>query len=423
MKMAVAGAAAPAPVKPSFIRFPPECVLAACRRIHPQDPALNLLAKLLGRKRTPDAIAPRPGRDAGIDIAGTIDRALTAAGLGQQPGPGAGVRATIDHALAQAGLASPLATADGAVATPRAQPGSYAPIADRPAPATTRGEWISRSFRNDAGTLGYKLYVPAGHDPAGGAQVPLVVMLHGCTQSPDDFAAGTRMNALADAHGFLVAYPAQTAKANGSKCWNWFRGADQAHGRGEPSLIAGIARQVAARYRIDPRRVFVAGLSAGAAMAVILGRTYPGVFAAVGAHSGLPFAAAHDVASAFAAMQAGPAGMRTPPDGAIGVPTIVFHGDADHTVAVGNGDGIVRDASANTTPGTAQAGVAPGGRTYTQQVFTDAAGRPRVEYWRLHGAGHAWSGGSAQGTYTDPSGPDASAEMVRFFLQLPTAAN
>jgi poly(hydroxyalkanoate) depolymerase family esterase len=250
-----------------------------------------------------------------------------------------------------------------------------------------------------------------------------VVMLHGCTQSPDDFAAGTRMNQLADAHGFLVAYPAQTARANGSKCWNWFRSGDQAHGRGEPALIAGIARQVASDYRIDPRRVFVAGLSAGAAMAVILGHAYPEVFAAVGAHSGLPFAAAHDVASAFTAMKAGPTGARSVHGGAASVPTIVFHGDADHTVAIGNGDGIIRDATANSVASPAQTGVAPGGRSYTRQVFTDAIGRPRAEYWRLQGAGHAWSGGSAQGTYTDPSGPDASAEMLRFFLQLPATAH
>ena len=384
---------------------------------------MNLFAKLLGRMRTPGAAATRPNPEASMDIAGTIDRALTAAGLTQRAGAGADVRATIDHALAQAGLASPLATADGAVATPPAQTGSRASIAAVPAPATTRGDWISRSFRNDAGTLGYKLYVPARHATGGGTQVPLVVMLHGCTQSPDDFAAGTRMNELADAHGFLVAYPAQTARANGSKCWNWFRADDQAHGHGEPALIAGIARQVATDYRIDPRRVFVAGLSAGAAMAVILGRTYPDVFAAIGAHSGLPFAAAHDVASAFTAMKAGPTGARTPLDGATPVPTIVFHGDADHTVAAGNGRAIVGDATAGAMQHTTHSGVAPGGRAYTQEVFADAAGRPRVELWTLHGAGHAWSGGSAQGTYTDPSGPDASAEMLRFFLQLPAAVH
>ena len=261
------------------------------------------------------------------------------------------------------------------------------------------------------------LYVPADYVGDAAAPVPLVVMLHGCTQSPDDFATGTRMNQLADAHGFLVAYPAQTTKANGSRCWNWFRSGDQAHGRGEPSLIAGIARQVAADYRIDPQRVFVAGLSAGAAMAVILGETYSEVFAAVGAHSGLPFAAADDVASAFAVMKAGPerAGARPPRVGT--VPTIVFHGDADRTVAVGNGDAIIRDATMHAARPSVHAGVAPGGRAYTQTVFTDAAGRSRAESWRLHGAGHAWSGGSAQGSYTDPTGPDASAEMVRFFLQ------
>jgi poly(3-hydroxybutyrate) depolymerase len=169
--------------------------------------------------------------------------------------------------------------------------------------------------------------------------------------------------------------------------------------------------------------VFVAGLSAGAAMAVILGETYPDVFAGVGAHSGLPFAAAHDVASAFTAMKAGPAraAVRTPRAGT--VPTIVFHGDADHTVAVGNGDGIVRDATADTAHSTLQQGVAPAGRPYTRTVFTNAAGRTRAEYWRLHGAGHAWSGGSAQGSYTDPTGPDASAEMVRFFLALSAPAH
>jgi poly(hydroxyalkanoate) depolymerase family esterase len=318
------------------------------------------------------------------------------------------IRATIDRALAQAGLAQPSPSVDGSFATPATSP-------------ATGGQWIARTFSNDAGARNYMLYVPVDHADAAGASVPLVVMLHGCTQSPDDFAAGTRMNELADAHGFLVAYPAQTPRDNGNKCWNWFRAGDQAHGRGEPSLIAGIAQHIASDYRIDPRRVFVAGLSAGAAMAVILGETYPDVFAAVGAHSGLPFAAAHDVASAFTAMKAGRAHAhaRTPHVG--NVPTIVFHGDADHTVAVGNGDEIIREATADTAHSTLSTGVAPGGRAYTQTVFTDAAERTRAEYWRLHGGGHAWSGGSAQGSYTDPTGPDASAEMVRFFLQLSAA--
>jgi poly(hydroxyalkanoate) depolymerase family esterase len=375
---------------------------------------LTLFATLLGRTRTWN-----PGNDAGAHVTATIDRALTAAGLTQHARTGVDVRATIDHALDQAGLkpaglAEPAATAEGPIATSQSH-GASGVLVTAPG-----GEWIARSFSNDAGTRSYMLYIPAGYSGVAGAPVPLVVMLHGCTQSPEDFAAGTRMNQLAETHGFLVAYPAQTAKANGSKCWNWFRTGDQVHGRGEPSLIAGIAQQVASDYRIEPQRVFVAGLSAGAAMAVILGETYPEVFAAVGAHSGVPFAAASDVSSAFTAMKAGPAHAAARMPRARVVPTIVFHGDADHTVAVGNGDGIIRDATADIAHGTVLTGIAPGGRSYTKKVFTDAAGLPRAEYWQVHGAGHAWSGGSAQGSYTDPTGPDASAEMVRFFLQLPS---
>ena len=377
---------------------------------------LNLLAKLLRRSRAQGTLPPR-GDDTTAHVTATIARALDAAGVAPHAQTGVDIRTTIDRALAQAGLLPPAPAAGDSVHTPHAHGVHHAA-----APATG-GQWITRSFSNAAGTRQYMLYVPASYVAGADMQVPLIVMLHGCTQSPEDFAAGTRMNALAEVHGFLVAYPAQTPSANGNKCWNWFRAGDQAHGRGEPSLIAGIAQHVAADYRIDLRRVFVAGLSAGAAMAVILGETYPDVFAAVGAHSGLPFAAAHDVASAFAAMKAGPAhaAAHTPRAGT--VPTIVFHGDADHTVAIDNGDAIIRDATAQTAQSTVFTGVAPGGRAYTQTVFTDAAGQPRAEYWRLRGAGHAWSGGSAQGSYTDPSGPDASAEMVRFFLQLPATAH
>jgi poly(hydroxyalkanoate) depolymerase family esterase len=284
------------------------------------------------------------------------------------------------------------------------------------------GMFVSRSFSNEAGIRDYKLYVPRGYDAAG-APMPLVVMLHGCTQSPDDFAAGTRMNALAETQGFLVAYPEQAPRANGSKCWNWFRAEDQAHGRGEPALIAGIALQVAADYRVDPGRIFVAGLSAGAAMAVILGERYPDVFAAVGAHSGLPFGAAHDVASAFTAMKGGTvstAARNRPERAGARVPTIVFHGDADHTVAASNGEAIIREATTARTDAlraSSRRDAAVGGRAFTHDRFADASGRTHAEHWRLHGAGHAWSGGSSQGSYTDPTGPDASSEMLRFFLQ------
>ncbi len=292
-----------------------------------------------------------------------------------------------------------------------------------------QGEFVSRSFSNDAGTRSYKLYVPSTYSSASDTPVPLVVMLHGCTQSPDDFAAGTRMNALAEEHGFLVVYPAQAPNANGSKCWNWFRGEDQRRDRGEPSLIAGITREVTAGYRIDERCIFVAGLSAGAAMAVILGVTYPDIYAAVGAHSGLPYASAHDVPSAFGAMKGSRAragrssplvGRPASPKSDRPVPTIVFHGDSDQTVVVQNGDAIVEqarvafpdqaafDASVNQ-------GATTSGRTYRRTVYADSDGHPVVEHWLVHGAGHAWSGGSPDGTYTDGSGPDASAEMVRFF--------
>ncbi|MDB5811851.1 MAG: esterase, poly(3-hydroxybutyrate) depolymerase [Betaproteobacteria bacterium] len=273
----------------------------------------------------------------------------------------------------------------------------------------------------------YKVYVPENY--AGPGEVPMVVMLHGCTQSPDDFAAGTKMNELAEQHGFLVVYPAQASNANGSKCWNWFRAEDQRRDRGEPSLIAGITREVAAQYRIDQRRIYVAGLSAGAAMAVILGVAYPELYAAVGAHSGLPYASAHDVTSAFSAMKSGPTQVGIPvrfaPPRAIraevthSVPTIVFHGDADTTVTPSNGAAIVEAmvavADQQNLRVSKQEGTTSSGRTYERTVYANATGDAIVEHWVLHGAGHAWSGGSSSGSYTEPEGPDASAEMVRFF--------
>lgn len=358
------------------------------------------------------------------DVTQIIHDSLAAAGLGSGTERGGKIAGVIDDALARAGL---LGAANVDVTTPFFQDDIApvnAPRADDSGKPADRaqGNFLSRTFSCAAGTLAYKLYVPTSYDAGSTAVVPLLVMLHGCTQSPDDFAAGTRMNTLADIHGFLVAYPAQSANANGSKCWNWFRPQDQARGSGEPALIAGMTAQIGVDYRVDASRIYVAGLSAGAAMAVVLGRTYPDVFAAVGAHSGLPYRAATDMGSAFAAMR-GSGARAADAAQATGkiMPTIVFHGDSDHTVVAANGDAIVahqRRLAGDPMPAsTRESGTASGGRRYQRTTYADASGLTVVEDWRVHGAGHAWMGGSASGSYTDPQGPDASAEMVRFFLQ------
>lgn len=297
------------------------------------------------------------------------------------------------------------------------------------------GSFEAYKFSNDAGIRSYKVYVPLGESDL---PYPMMVMLHGCSQSVDDFAADTQMNRLADEYGFIVVYPQQTAGANASKCWNWFNPRDQVRGAGEPSLIAGIVREVVQRNGADPRRIFVAGLSAGAAMAVVLGETYPELFAGVGAHSGLPYASAHDIPSALAAMKGrgdGAAGLnelRAATGSAHrttlhAVPVIVFHGDRDHTVQPTNGAHIVQqahDAHGVIQPGDLGlsirklSGVTPGGQRFSRTVHADSRGQAWIENWTLHGAGHAWSGGHANGSYSDAAGPDASAEMVRFFLAL-----
>jgi poly(hydroxyalkanoate) depolymerase family esterase len=272
-------------------------------------------------------------------------------------------------------------------------------------------------FRNDCGARDYKLFEPARADARA---LPLVVMLHGCTQDPDDFARGTRMNALARARGFLVLYPAQSQRANPQRCWNWFKHNHQSRGRGEPGVLAGMVRQVIATHGVDPSRVYVAGLSAGGAMAAILGDAYPDVFAAVGVHSGLPAGSANDVQSAFTAMSgAATASRRAPPAGAT-PPTIVFHGDADTTVHVVNGERVL-SAAGIAPEADVQRGASLLGMPYSRRIWLDGQGAERGEQWTIHGAGHAWSGGDLAGTFTDPRGPDASAEMLRFFLAHPKA--
>lgn len=294
-------------------------------------------------------------------------------------------------------------------------------ISSPPLPDGAR--FLTRSFACAAGTRGYQLYVPAS---AVDGVAGLVVMLHGCTQTPEDFAAGTNMNAVAEANRLLVAYPAQTRANNAASCWNWFNPADQRRDAGEPAILAGLARTLAREFEIPPGRVFAAGLSAGGAMAAVLGVTYPDVFAAIGVHSGLPAGAANDVVSAFAAMR-GDSGATLAPmptaDGGPGPRTIIFHGTADHTVHVDNAERLAAAAQARTPSGASRSehGTAGSGRAYTRTRVEDPKGTVAVELWMIEGAGHAWAGGKKEGSYTDPSGPDASAEMVRFFLSPETS--
>jgi poly(hydroxyalkanoate) depolymerase family esterase len=228
------------------------------------------------------------------------------------------------------------------------------------------------------------------------------------------------MNFAAEASGCFVLYPEQPSAANASRCWNWFKPGDQQRGQGEPSLIAGMTRQIMKDYRIDPRRIYVAGLSAGGAAAATMGETYGDLYAAVGVHSGLACGAARDLPSAFAAMGGhGPA--RPQPTGARSHPprpTIVFHGDRDTTVHPRNGSEVIARANAGGLLEVAKdAPSAATNRQYTRSIQRDKKGRSVLELWELHGGGHAWSGGNSAGSFTDPQGPDATKEMLRFFLE------
>lgn len=273
------------------------------------------------------------------------------------------------------------------------------------------------SHSDDQGKRGYKLYIPASARGAAQppAPMPLIVMLHGCGQTPDDFAAGTRMNALAEEFRLLIAYPAQPTDANSNRCWNWFKRSDQVRGFGEPALIAGIVRKILREHPADPARVYIAGLSAGGSAANVIAAAYPDLFAAAGVHSGVPAGAAHNTASAFLAMQQGAPGDRP----TVAVPTIIFHGDADPVVNPRNGRFVAARTLAAHPPlkKVERKGRAPGGRDYVTTTHRGKNGKPFCEHWVVEGAGHAWAGGHPSGSYTDPAGPDASREMLRFFLR------
>jgi poly(hydroxyalkanoate) depolymerase family esterase len=277
-------------------------------------------------------------------------------------------------------------------------------------------QFVEESFTNGAGTRSYKLFVPSGDRRQPWS---LVVMLHGCTQNPDAFALGTRMNMLAEENSCCVVYPAQSASANSAKCWNWFTPADQVHGQGEPSIIAGITQRMIERYDIDEKRVFIAGLSAGGAMALILAATYPELYAAAGVHSGMPYRSAQNLFAALTAMKQGSPVVN--PLAGKAIPIIVFQGDRDSTVHPKNGEQIITQWTAphgahEQSGSSATESGRFNGRAYRRTIHRDAIGRIAAEYWLVKGAGHAWSGGNPRGSYADSKGPDASREMLRFFL-------
>lgn len=275
----------------------------------------------------------------------------------------------------------------------------------------------------------FMLYVPSGHD--GKKRAPLLVVLHGCTQDPENIARGTRFNQLAEERKMLVAYPEQPQKSNSLKCWNWFDQSHQLRDKGEPALIANITRKVMADYKIDTKRVFIAGVSAGGAMALITSYSYPEIFAAAGIHSGIAYGAATTIADALRAMIAGAQDSSTL--GALvtkaiaspkSFPAIVFQGEVDKSVKALNSHQIVSQLGALSAGGLKQladtAAVTPQGYHYTRRIYgAGKKGKPVVEEWTVAELGHAWSGGSTEGTYTDPKGPDAGREMIRFFMEHP----
>ncbi|MCK7576077.1 MAG: PHB depolymerase family esterase [Chromatiales bacterium] len=287
----------------------------------------------------------------------------------------------------------------------------------------TGGRSIHGHYTQGAEARDYALYVPADTD---GAPRPLILMLHGCQQDAADVARLTRFNRLADELGFIVLYPSQSRTANATGCWNWFLPEHQRPDQGEAALLAALTREIAVRHGADPHRLYVAGLSAGGAMALALAAIHPELFAAVGVHSGLPYGLARDQMSALTLMHQGPPalGGRMPALSGVGVPVIVFQGDADLRVNPVNASWIIEQVlSADDEPRIErETGQASGGLDYTRTRYLERDGAIRAELWMVQGGGHGWFGGDPAGSFAEPKGPDAAREMLRFFLSRAPAA-
>ena len=304
-------------------------------------------------------------------------------------------------------------------------PAPARPVADAPTETATeapsrKASFTQHAFAFEGDSYPYRLFIPSA--PASSASdagpMPLIVLLHGCKQDALDFSNGTAMNVLAEERQVMVLYPEQITSANALRCWNWFEPSHQQAARGEPGMIAALTQKIMRKHDADPGRVYIAGLSAGGAMAAVVSGLYPDIFAAVGVHSGLAAGAARDVMSAFAAMRSGAKGSASPV-----IPTIVFHGSADKTVHPDNGTHITDAAlAALKTSGlmlvkTHSTGSKNSDEKTERVVYSTADGKPYIENWRIDAGVHAWSGGDAAGSYTDPDGPSASAAMLAFFLQ------
>lgn len=326
--------------------------------------------------------------------------------------------------------------AAGCATTARAPAGGVS----SPAGVAAPGRWVSGEYTNAAGTRKYQLYLPAGYDAS--RTHMLVVLLHGCTQDAADIARGTRIAEHADRDGFIALLPEQPESANAKKCWNWYDPAHQARGAGEPSIIDGMTAKVIAGYPVDPERVHLAGISAGAGMAALVAVAYPETYASVAFHSGIAWRGATNVMAALGVMAKGPSATEADTLGARAaaamgarkraIPALVIHGGSDKVVNPANAAALARQwtrMNASVRPlddapialqdaaGNNERSGEANGYHWTRASF--GAGEAVVDELIIAELGHAWSGGSSTGTFTDEHGPDATGEIVRFFTEHP----